>query len=108
MWGKYNTDANESSIPLTFKASDEAVAMHNEEVFTLTSRVAVAEGKNVELEAENKDLAKGFLDLVSKCNKTKAENKKLQEALKNLLPHVDDAYWPNEVDEAEQALKDDE
>ncbi len=49
MWDKYIPDTNESIVPETFRASDDAMYHHNNEVFNLESRINVLEFENDKL-----------------------------------------------------------
>ena len=57
MWIRYISDANESSIPETFGASDGAIDNHNNEVSILQMKIN-------SLEAENKKLISLLQDVV--------------------------------------------
>ena len=78
-----------------FKGWETLADVHNEEIFNLTSRVAVAEGKNVELENDCKNLVQINKNQSSNMNNWQediadlvTENKKLREALINLMKGV--------------------
>ena len=50
-WGIYTMDANESYTPQTFRASNQAMHMHNSEVYRLECEITrlkaeLKEGKN--------------------------------------------------------------
>ncbi len=48
MWDRYICNANESSVPMTFRASDGAIDQHNSEIFNLESRIRELETLNRE------------------------------------------------------------
>jgi len=56
MWERYITDANEASVPETFRASDEAVQQHNQEVCNLQGKIQRIEGVNTLLKNLIRDM----------------------------------------------------